>query len=43
MIVENTKSKTAYVLLADDDPALLWLVRTLVEGEGFSVGDGDER
>lgn len=28
---------TGYVLLADDDPAILWLVRTVVEGEGFSV------
>lgn len=32
-----TKNKKGYVLLADDDPAILWLVRTLVEGEGFSV------
>lgn len=31
------KSDKGYVLLADDDPAILWLVRTLVEGEGFSV------
>lgn len=37
MVVEKTKSETGYVLLADDDPAILWLVRTLVEGEGFSV------
>ena len=27
--------KGGYVLIADDDPAILWLVRTLVEGEGF--------
>lgn len=26
-----------YILIADDDPAILWLVRTLVEGDGFSV------
>jgi CheY-like chemotaxis protein len=26
-----------FVLIADDDPAILWLVRTLVEGEGFST------
>jgi CheY-like chemotaxis protein len=31
------KTDRGYVLLADDDPAILWLVRTLVEGEGFSV------
>ena len=31
------KIEKGYVLLADDDPAILWLVRTLVEGEGFSV------
>ena len=33
---QKTRDK-GYVLLADDDPAILWLVRTLVEGEGFSV------
>lgn len=33
----NEKVERGYVLLADDDPAILWLVRTLVEGEGFSV------
>ncbi len=26
-----------FVLIADDDPAILWLIRTLVEGEGFST------
>ena len=26
-----------FVLIADDDPSILWLVRTLVESEGFSV------
>lgn len=31
------KNQKGYVLLADDDPAILWLVRTLVEGEGFAV------
>ena len=31
------KIDKGYVLLADDDPAILWLVRTLVEGEGFPV------
>ena len=33
---KNAKERS-YVLIADDDPAILWLVRTLVEGEGFSV------
>jgi CheY-like chemotaxis protein len=32
----GTKERS-YVLVADDDPAILWLVRALVEGEGFSV------
>ncbi|MEO8041877.1 MAG: response regulator [Acidobacteriota bacterium] len=32
---ENTGK--GFVLIADDDPAILWLVRTLVEGEGFSA------
>ena len=27
----------AFVLVADDDPAILWLVRTIVESEGFSA------
>jgi CheY-like chemotaxis protein len=36
-MVTKKKSDKGYVLLADDDPAILWLVRTLVEGEGFSV------
>lgn len=26
-----------YILIADDDPAILWLVRTLVENEGYST------
>lgn len=30
-------NKKGYVLVADDDPAILWLVRTLVEGEGYNV------
>jgi CheY-like chemotaxis protein len=29
--------KKGYVLIADDDPAILYLVRALVEGEGFSA------
>ena len=32
-------------MIADDDPAILWLVRTLVEGEGFravTAMDGKE-
>ena len=37
MSVETKKQEKGYVLVADDDPAILWLVRTLVEGEGFSV------
>lgn len=34
-----------YILIADDDPAILWLVRTLVENEGFptvTAMDGKE-
>ena len=31
------KVERGYILVADDDPAILWLVRTLVEGEGLSV------
>src|SRR5687767_11336683 len=27
----------AFVLVADDDPSILWLVRTIVESEGFSA------
>ncbi|PYS98567.1 MAG: hypothetical protein DMF63_15330 [Acidobacteria bacterium] len=33
------------ILIADDDPAILWLVRTIVEGEGFravTAMDGKE-
>jgi CheY-like chemotaxis protein len=33
---KNAKERS-YVLIADDDPAILWLVRALVEGEGFPV------
>lgn len=29
--------KKGNILIADDDPAILWLIRTLVEGEGFSA------
>jgi CheY-like chemotaxis protein len=31
----TTSTDKGYVLVADDDPAILWLVRTLVEGEGY--------
>jgi CheY-like chemotaxis protein len=33
----KTERKKGYVLIADDDPAIVWLVRTLVEGEGYSA------
>ena len=33
----HTQEKKKYVLIADDDPAILYLVRTLVEGEGFTA------
>ena len=33
----TNEGKKGYILVADDDPAILWLVRTLVEGDGFSV------
>jgi len=36
MVKAETNGK-GFVLIADDDPAILWLVRTLVEGEGFSA------
>lgn len=39
------QEKGGFVLIADDDPAILWLVRTLVEGEGFravTAMDGKE-
>ncbi len=36
-MAEAEKKETGRILIADDDPAILWLVRTLVEGEGFSV------
>ena len=36
--MENKKVKEkGFVLVADDDPAIVWLVRTLVEREGLSV------
>ncbi|HVF30925.1 MAG TPA: response regulator [Pyrinomonadaceae bacterium] len=37
MTTTTNEGKKNYVLVADDDPAILWLVRTLVEGEGYSV------
>jgi CheY-like chemotaxis protein len=36
-MAETGKSEKGFVLIADDDPAIVWLVRTLVEGEGFAV------
>ena len=33
--MKTTPAKKGYVLIADDDPAILHLVRTLVEGEGY--------
>jgi CheY-like chemotaxis protein len=36
-MVNAEKNGKGFVLIADDDPAILWLVRTLVEGEGFSA------
>ena len=33
----KTDERKGYVLIADDDPAILYLVRTLVEGEGYSA------
>ena len=33
----DTNGNKGYVLIADDDPAILYLVRTLVEGEGYSA------
>ena len=34
---ETDKQEKEFVLIADDDPEILWLVRTLVEGEGFTA------
>ncbi len=34
-MAETKSGETGRVLIADDDPAIVWLVRTLVEGEGF--------
>ena len=31
------EKEKGFVLVADDDPAIVWLVRTLVEGEGFTA------
>ncbi|MEP7149655.1 MAG: response regulator [Acidobacteriota bacterium] len=36
-MVEAEKGEKGFILIADDDPAILWLVRTLVEGEGFAA------
>jgi CheY-like chemotaxis protein len=36
-MVEAENFEKGFVLIADDDPAILWLVRTLVEREGFSA------
>jgi CheY-like chemotaxis protein len=36
-MTDQTDGRKGYVLIADDDPAILWLVRTLVEGEGYSA------
>ncbi len=44
-MVEAENGKKSVILIADDDPAILLLVRSLVEGEGFSVAsamDGKE-
>lgn len=34
---KTNEKKDGFVLIADDDPSILWLVRTLVESEGFPV------
>ncbi len=34
---ESKESAKGYILIADDDPAILWLVRAVVEGEGYAV------
>jgi CheY-like chemotaxis protein len=36
-MTESKKEEKGFVLVADDDPAIVWLVRTLVEGEGFNA------
>ncbi len=36
-MVETNSNGKGFIMIADDDPAILWLVRTLVEGEGFSA------
>lgn len=36
-MAEPKGKEKGFILIADDDPAILWLVRTLVESEGFSV------
>ncbi len=45
-MTKGTKPESkGYILIADDDPAILWLVRTLVENEGFltvTAMDGKE-
>jgi CheY-like chemotaxis protein len=35
--METNGKEIGRVLIADDDPAIVWLVRALVEGEGFSA------
>ena len=34
---QNEEKAKGFVLIADDDPSILWLVRTLVESEGYSA------
>lgn len=36
-MVETNAPNIGSILIADDDPAILWLVRALVESEGFSA------
>lgn len=36
-MVQAESISKGFVLIADDDPAILWLVMTLVEREGFSA------
>ena len=36
-MAETESHGKGFILIADDDPAILWLVRTLVESEGFSA------
>ncbi len=36
-MVKAENIEKTFVLIADDDPAILWLVRALVEREGFSA------